>query len=1711
MLKNFNQLYFDFITNFLIFLNTIWRPARELTKRTCNIVSNESLLKLSSHVSSNLLSNRLGLLGSQSSHIRNIFSPIFSRLAIIQIVLFSTVVFLNPIFTNNANAIITMEWDTSFNWSNPVSGTSQSAYYEVGSGDDTKMLKAIINYPLLDLEIGWFIEQKSDEGYFEIARNRKLAGRDSLQVKNGRFDVGPTKLCISSCKVLEFHPIDFDQIQSEQVEITISAYIVGVPWLYDLIKITIQRKSIEMDWQYSSFDGEIQAGVYNNPANNGYNWQYGVLKSRVAFEYIRLETVEEPFIGPVVKSAGPSSLSNSGSVDIGTSNRFGIWTLSRATEPCGFEYCYRFIFKPSRYQLNHLRRDVKMHFDAYYRHFYGAVDHARITINLKARQHVIPEISIDVHQESKSQTREGDNAKVKFVATASINATQNLEIGVEVSETGNFLPALALRPNTVIITSGYKVGILDVSIVNDTIDEVDGMVTVKLLADRSTTNAYQLAINPEYHSAVALVVDDDTPSISIKVHSDTPIPVYEAPNTVVNFELGTDIPNLEDIAVQVRLTSIGNYLAGGRNEQMDSITILAGQSLGVLAVPIHHNGAAGFNGAIRIEIIPDTAVPPTYTLDASHDQIRASAVVFNFDPDREPSSNLQSTPVIAIAPHRDSNQSVNEAESFSAKFVVYSHIEVENDLVVNLRITESTDYLPDHLTEQTVIATGATSSTIEIPLVNNNLDELAGEIMVSIVPDSNVPALYQITDFQHLQVATVSVIDDERPEISIRPHPDSFSSIVESPIAVAKFIISSDLQPAQELTIGLEISESEDFIPIPNNSKLAIMLKPNQVEESFHLEIKNDDLSEEDGTATVRLTEVADGTTAYKLTENVELLSATVNIVDDDDNRILIQAMSEVINEGETAEFKITSNFNRTEAIDLQIRVSQVGEFLDDTTEIRDVTLGIGTPEVQLPLNLATLHDQVTENNGRITAEILTTQLNDSNNFEIEPNSASIAVLDLDGGSVPVISIATEQNWIISGEMVELSFIATPVPSQDLQVPVSIVQSELGLVRWRMHRTVTISNGTGSLQIQTNQFGGSNETIDIVVNESDQYDIVNNRVRIEIFGLNYTANEAESQIAMSNVVVNSIMNHMQQSIEPNVAEKPVITIVSLIDYVEEGEPAKIKITTQSSVLEDLRVALAISNEVNEHENNFETSVIISAGENEVLFELVTPNDFVFEESYTVVVSIVASDQYEIELPGNTKYTLTDENDQVAAEFNRVNRIVLPGLVRTSVSESINTISAHMDLSLVGDLESNFELGDQDSLMGLVTASGNAINDDNLTLKSVFGDTAFVMKPSLDFGRISELSIWGLSNYQENSPIRINSLQDVEGDIFSGEIGADLKFDFGGLIGLGISKSETGTKYRGLEINHIDYTTESNMISSYLGWMSPDQAATLKVISGYGDGTVEVQHPNLGSMLFDSSFQVTVLSGELRLASIESKSNLGEFEWRLNGAIGTLQSSFVNHSDLVEDVETKTLNSRLYSELNYTSMLDRGASFHSQLLVGSFHSQKPNSMNAGSEIGYGFSYHEPIGLKLSVQGQIPLAKYEDFFQHAGIGGEFRFDSNEDKMGIQLTGSAMVGSTHGDSMLDFASQEFWSPTTESTNQNSAGEIAGEIGYGFDLWNGLGVITPYSGVNHSVDSYNQYYFGTQVEFNSGSIFELKGTQKINDSGLFKPNVQLNGKFSW
>ena len=81
-----------------------------------------------------------------------------------------------------------------------------------------------------------------------------------------------------------------------------------------------------------------------------------------------------------------------------------------------------------------------------------------------------------------------------------------------------------------------------------------------------------------------------------------------------------------------------------------------------------------------------------------------------------------------------------------------------------------------------------------------------------------------------------------------------------------------------------------------------------------------------------------------------------------------------------------------------------------------------------------------------------------------------------------------------------------------------------------------------------------------------------------------------------------------------------------------------------------------------------------------------------------------------------------------------------------------------------------------------------------------------------------------------------------------------------------------------------------------------------------------------------------------------------------------------------------------------------------------------------------------------------------------------------------------------------------------QDSNGaSLNSEFGYGFEILQGDGLITPISGFEVSNNLSHEYFIGTRLEFSSIANFELSGVQEHNTTNKNSTTVRLEGQLNW
>ena len=350
---------------------------------------------------------------------------------------------------------------------------------------------------------------------------------------------------------------------------------------------------------------------------------------------------------------------------------------------------------------------------------------------------------------------------------------------------------------------------------------------------------------------------------------------------------------------------------------------------------------------------------------------------------------------------------------------------VDLTVYVMLADDDTGDFLADATTTNahTVTVTTGSSKTLPIPTVADTVDEgTGGMITATIQADPNQADRDEQTTYLRGATDDISVMasitdndDATLPSVTI----SAGSAINEGDEAEFTLATSGPTLTAP-LVVSILYDEEGTFIDRNLNNDATIMVTipntgPNAGTAVFRQGTVADAISETDGSITARVLSDPETTDTYAVGEQV---TATVNVMDNDVDTLPSITISRKgsstadIAEGMDAVFEVsaadpTSGTPPTNAIMVDIRISQVGNFLrdpDDTEETVAVMSG-----ATADLTVMTAGDDYDEDNGSISATILTdtpdTSLGEITTYGVgADNTAMIGVMDDDDEPMASIS-----------------------------------------------------------------------------------------------------------------------------------------------------------------------------------------------------------------------------------------------------------------------------------------------------------------------------------------------------------------------------------------------------------------------------------------------------------------------------------------------------------------------------------------------------------------------------------------------------------------------------------------------------------------------------------------------------------------------------------
>ena len=342
-------------------------------------------------------------------------------------------------------------------------------------------------------------------------------------------------------------------------------------------------------------------------------------------------------------------------------------------------------------------------------------------------------------------------------------------------------------------------------------------------------------------------------------------------------------------------------------------------------------------------------------------------------------------------------------------------------LTVNVSVTQSGNTLGSRI-PPVAFAANATTTELSVGTVDDAVDAADNVVTATVAPGTGYRVVAALGNR-----ATVTVADNDLPEVSIA----SAGGVTEGEAAV--FTLTRSGVTTDALTVNVSVSQRGDALgtPVPATATFA----PNRATAELAVPTVDDAVDEEDTVVTATL---AAGT-GYNVVD-APGDSATVTVADNDGPEVSI-ASAGGVTEGEAAVFTLTRSGVTTDALTVNVSVTQRGDVLGSLHPGRVPPVVFAPNAATAELSVPTVDDAVDEEPAVVTATLEA----GTGGYRIAAapdNRATVTVADNDG---PEVSIASA-GGVTEGEPAVFTLTRSGLTDDALTVNVSVSQSGDALV-----------------------------------------------------------------------------------------------------------------------------------------------------------------------------------------------------------------------------------------------------------------------------------------------------------------------------------------------------------------------------------------------------------------------------------------------------------------------------------------------------------------------------------------------------------------------------------------------------------------------------------------------------------------------------------------
>ena len=527
---------------------------------------------------------------------------------------------------------------------------------------------------------------------------------------------------------------------------------------------------------------------------------------------------------------------------------------------------------------------------------------------------------------------------------------------------------------------------------------------------------------------------------------------------------------------------------------------------------------------------------------------------------------------------------IDEGESIT--FTVSASPTPSSNLTVSVSVTEDGSFLTGSWPPSVTLTSSDSSESFTVMTVNDEQDERHGSVTGSISPGTG----YELGTAS----VTVPVRDDDPtppdPTVTIsanKPMIDEGESIT--------FTVSASPAPSSNLTVSVSVTEDGSFLT--GSWPPSVTLTSSDSSESFTVMTVNDEQDERHGSVTGS---ISPGT-GYEL----GTASVTVPVRDDDptppDPTVTISANKPMIDEGESITFTVSASPAPSSNLTVSVSVTEDGSFL---TGSWPPSVTLTSSDSSESFTVMTVNDEQDERHGSVTGSI-----SPGTGYELGTASVTVPVRDDDptppDPTDPTVTISANKPMIDEGESITFTVSASPAPSSNLTVSVSVTEDGSFLTgSWPPSVTLTSSDSSESFTVMTVNDG-----------QDERHGSVTGSISP---GTGYELGTASVTVPV-----------WDDDPTPPDPTDPTVTISAHPTSVDEGESIEFTVSASPTPSSNLTVSVSVTEDGSFLTGSWPPSVTLTSSDSSESFTVMTVNDEQDERHGSVTGSISPGTGYEL--------------------------------------------------------------------------------------------------------------------------------------------------------------------------------------------------------------------------------------------------------------------------------------------------------------------------------------------------------------------------------------------------------------------------------------------------------------------------------------------------